>query len=60
MIVILETFVKVKELSRIISSILCKQAMKYNKKFVKKSGKTLEEIIDIEPEVIEESEDEEI
>ena len=57
---IIETFAKVKELSRNINNIMKTTDESVQKKLATKSNKILEEIIDIEPDILEDDEDGEI
>ncbi|MDF1879483.1 ORF6N domain-containing protein [Sulfurimonas sp. SAG-AH-194-C20] len=57
---IIETFAKVKELSRNINSIMKTTDEKMQKELAQKSNKILEEIIDIESDILEDDEDGEI
>ena len=51
--IIIETFAKVKELSRNINSIMKTTDENIQKEIAQKSNKILEEIIDIEPDALE-------
>ena len=57
---IIETFTKVKELSRNINGIMKTTNENIQKELAQKSNKILEEIIEIEPDVMEDEEDGEI
>ena len=57
---IVETFAKVKELSRNINSIMKTTNEEAQKELAEKSNRILEEIIDIEPDVLEDDEDGEV
>jgi len=57
---IIETFSKIKELSRNINAIMKTSDESEQKELAKKSNHILEEIIDIEPDVLEDDEDGEI
>ena len=57
---IIETFAKVKELSRNINSIMKTTDENVQKELAQKSNKILEEIIDIEPDTLEDDEDGEV
>ena len=57
---IIETFAKVKELTRNINSIMKTEDETRQKELAQKSNKTLEEIIDIEPDILEDDEDGEL
>ena len=57
---IVETFSKIKELSRNINSIMKTTNEETQKELAQKSNKILEEIIDIEPDILEDDEDGEI
>jgi len=57
---IIETFAKVKELSRNINDIMKTTDESIQKELAKKSNKILEEIIDIEPDILEDDEDGEV
>ena len=57
---IIETFARVKELSRNINSIMKTTDEKIQKELAQKSNKILEDIIEIEPDVLEDDEDGEI
>ncbi|MCK9453827.1 MAG: ORF6N domain-containing protein [Sulfurimonas sp.] len=57
---IIETFAKVKELSRNINSIMKTEDENIQKELAHKSNKILEEIIDIEPDILEDSKDGEV
>jgi phage regulator Rha-like protein len=57
---IIETFAKVKELSRNINDIMKTTDESVQKELAKKSNKILEEIIDIEPDILEDDEDGEV
>ena len=57
---IIETFAKVKELSRNINDIMKTTDESVQKELAKKSNKILEEIIDIEPDILEDDEEGEI
>ena len=58
--VIIETFSKIKELSRNINNIMKTTDETIQKELAKKSNKILEEVIDIEPDILEDDEDGEI
>ena len=58
--IIIETFAKIKELSRNINDIMKTEDEAIQKELAQKSNKILEEIIEIEPEVLEDDEDGEI
>ena len=57
---IIETFAKVKELSRNINGIMKTTDEAVQKDLVQKSNQILEEIIDVEPDILEDEEDGEI
>ncbi len=57
---IIETFAKVKELSRNINAIMKTQDVERQKEIANKSNKILEEIIEIEPDILVDDEDGEI
>jgi phage regulator Rha-like protein len=57
---IIETFAKVKELSRNINSIMKTTDEALQQELAQKSNKILEEIIDIEPDILEDDEDGEV
>jgi len=57
---IVETFSKIKELSRNINSIMKTTNEETQKELAQKSNQILEEIIDIEPDILEDDEDGEI
>ncbi len=57
---IIETFAKVKELSRNINDIMKTTDESVQKELATKSNKILEEIIDIEPDILEDDEDGEV
>lgn len=57
---IIETFAKVKELSRNINGIMKTTDENIQKELAQKSNKLLEEIIEIEPDVLEDEEDGEV
>jgi len=57
---IIETFAKVKELSRNINGIVKTTDEQVQKDLAQQSNKILEEIIDIEPDILEDSEDGEV
>lgn len=57
---IIETFAKVKELSRNINSIMKTSDEETQQELAQKSNKILEEIIDVEADVLENDEDEEV
>jgi len=57
---IIETFAKVKELSRNINGIMKTTDEQVQKDLAQQSNKILEEIIDIEPDILEDSEDGEV
>ncbi len=57
---IIETFSKVKELSRNINSIMKTTDEEVQKALAQKSNKILEEIIDMEPDILEDDEDGEV
>ena len=57
---IIETFAKVKELSRNINDIMKTADESIQQELAQKSNKILEEIIDIEPDVLEDDEDGEV
>jgi len=57
---IIETFAKVKELSRNINSIMKTTDEQVQKDLAQQSNKILEEIIDIEPDILEDNEDGEV
>ena len=57
---IIETFAKVKELSRNINGIMKTTDEAIQKELAQKSNKILEEIIDIEPDILEDNEDGEV
>ena len=57
---IIETFAKVKELSRNINGIMKTDDETIQKELAQKSNKLLEEIIEIEPDVLEDEEDGEV
>ena len=57
---IIETFAKVKELSRNINSIMKTTNEEVQKELAQKSNKILEEIIDIEPDILEDDEEGEV
>ena len=57
---IIETFAKIKELSRNINAIMKTTDEEVQKELAQKSNKILEEIIDIEPDILEDEEDGEI
>ncbi len=59
-LMIIETFAKVKELSRNINSIMKTTNEEAQKELAEKSNRILEEIIDIEPDVLEDDEDGEV
>ncbi len=57
---IIETFAKIRELSRNINAIMKTTDESVQKELAQSSNKILEEIIDIEPDVLEDSEDGEV
>lgn len=57
---IIETFARVKELSRNINSIMKTTDEEAQKELAQKSNKILEEIIEIEPDILEDDEDGEV
>ena len=57
---IIETFSKIKELSRNINNIMKTTDENIQKELAQKSNKILEEIIEIEPEILDDDEDGEI
>ena len=57
---IIETFAKIKELSRNINAIMHTTNEDIQKELAQRSNKILEEIIDIEPDILEDEEDGEI
>ena len=57
---IIETFAKIKELSRNINAIMKTTDEIIQKELAQKSNKILEEIIDIEPDILEDDEDGEV
>ena len=57
---IIETFAKVKELSRNINNIMKTTNEEVQKELAQKSNKILEEIIEIEPDILEDDEDGEV
>ncbi len=57
---IIETFAKVKELSRNINSIMKTEDQERQKELASKSNKILEDIIEIEPDILSDDEDGEI
>ncbi len=57
---IVETFAKVKELSRNINSIMKTTNEEAQKELAEKSNRILEEIIDVEPDILEDDEDGEV
>jgi hypothetical protein len=57
---IIETFAKVKELSRNINKIMKTENQVLQREFAKKSNEILEDIIEIEPDILEDDEDGEI
>ena len=57
---IIETFAKVKELSRNINAIMKTQDEEKQKELAQKSNKILEDIIEIEPDILADDEDGEI
>jgi len=59
-LVIIETFAKVKELSQNINSIMKTTNEEIQQELAQKSNKILEEIIDIEPDILEDDEDGEV
>ena len=59
-LMIIETFVKIKELSRNINSIMKTTNEEVQKELAEKSNRILEEIIDIEPDILEDDEDGEV
>ena len=58
--IIIETFAKVKELSRNINNIMKTTDERVQQELANKSNKILEEIIEIEPDVLEDDEDGEV
>jgi len=57
---IIETFSKIKELSRNINAIMKTKNEELQQELAQKSNKILEEVIDIEPDILEDDEDGEI
>jgi len=57
---IIETFAKIKELSRNINGIMKTTDETIQQELARKSNKILEEIIEIEPDILEDDEDEEV
>ena len=57
---IIETFAKIKELSRNINGIIRAKDEDLQRELAKKSNKILEEVIEIEPDILEDDDDSEV